>query len=793
MDSKAEEIHIILDNLQNTDPGVTHSALSMLVQKLRSSTSMASTIPKILLYLISHKSILKEILGTLSGENKKTMADILSVVSATSDGIEALMYRLEGGSTSLDIWGHQYVKKLSSDIIKVHKEETDVPKESLQKILQDVLSCLFRFNSEYDALDLLIEVDLLETLPEYVDADNLDRVCAYLYSIIPYLGRDARKKSASALIEIHKQAGQIVEYTSLMVREQRIEELQALMNTEPPAVQLQMAYVLAKHEVRITAPTQKLQDILDGRHMKEINEYVAQRLELGRTEKDTSAGNMGSFPEALAKVSFSNEELPTQENKKSYKISSQSSKGLLYLWNPEKAMEELEEHLFSEDKYLKVSSILALSASTCRVRDEHETVLAVVKESLSTNSTTQKLVLLQSLLLQYAGTGREDVVEVVKPYIHDDQVEVSLFSIYAIGCICAGRGDLDVFTELIQVFIERLSFSPFTKYGMLGLALLFLGQESAVESVLELAESVEKYGMALSILLRSTAYFGTGNSKVLHSLLRDALEESSPASTEEEEGDTGYFEYKHVFAILGVSLLSVGEETLSQMATHILEGATLLDNPRVQMAVPLALSLLHMSTAKVEVIDSLKRCVHNGNSLVIVSSLAALGLVSAGSNNSRVQSAFEQMGAFCGKGASGSTLKIAQGLLRLGKGTMKLSMFSGSVPSPKAISGILGFVFALLDGGTFILDRYYFTLLLIAPGIFPKHVVTVNTEGVPVQTNIRVGTRVDVSGVAGRPKRVSGSQVHETPIILQASEAAEVIGHQRSFHITDEIVVVPEQ
>lgn len=790
MDSKAEEIHVILDNLQNTDPGVTHSALSMLVQKLRSSTSMASTIPKLLLSLISHKDILKQRMSGMSGENKKTMADILSVVSATSEGIETLEYRLEGGSTPLDIWGHQYIKKLSSDIIKVYTEQPAASRGNFEGLLSEVLQCLFRFNSEYDAIDLLIEVNLLETLPEYVDRDNLDRVCTYLYSIIPYLSRKPRKQGLAALIEIHRQAGQIIEYTNLMVREQRLDEIASLMANEPPAVQLQMAYVLSKHEVRLRASTPQLQDILDGRHMKNINRYVAEKLELASASKDT---NLGSFPEALAKATFANEKIPEQENKKSYKISSQSSKGLLYLWNPERAMEELEEHLFSDDGYLKVSSILALSASTCKVHDESETVLAVVKEALTTHSTTQKLVLLQSLLLQYAGTGRNDILEVVRPFMHDSQIEVALFAIYTTGSVAAGSGSIEVFTETVQVLTERGSSSPFMKYAILGMALIFLGQEDGVEQILELASSVDKYGTALGILLRGTAYLGTGNSKILHSILKDALEESTPStnSTEEEEPDNAHQEYKHVFAIIGVALLSVGEDTLAQMATHILEGAMLLDNPRVQMAVPLALALLHMSTAKAEVIDSLKRCAHSGNSLVIVSSLAALGIVAAGSNNSRVQSALEQMSSFCGKGASGSTLKIAQGLLHLGKGTMKLSLFSGGVTSPKAVAGILGFVFSLLDGGSYILDRYYFTLLLVAPGIFPKHVVTVDDTGAPVRASVRVGTKVDVSGVAGRPKRMSGSQVHETPIILQATEAAEVIGRDASFHPADDIIVVP--
>jgi len=789
MDGRGEEIQVILDNLKNTDPGVTQSALNMLVQKLRTSTSVASAIPKMLIYLISQKGALKDKLETLSGENRKIMADVLSVISATSDGIESLQYRMEGGATPLEIWGHQYIKKLSSDITKVHVENIEVKKEPMEMIMKEVLTSLFQFNSECEAIDLLIEVDRIEMAPNYIDRDNLDRACTYLYSIAPYLSREERAKVNGSLIEIHRKTGQVVEYTNLMVKERRFEELEQVLKTEPEEIQMQIAYVLSKHRVFLQAGSEKVQRIINGYHMKGINQYVSERLELNKIGKNRAVGG-GSFPEALTKATFSEEKIQEQENKKSYKISSQGSKGLLYLYNSSKAIEELEENLFSEDGYLKVSSILALSASMCTMQDDNETVLALVRESFNTNSTTQKIVLLHSLALQYTGTCRKDVYDLVKESAHSEQIEISLFSMFVMGCIYAQSCNVEIFTEVLLVFSERISKSIFSKYAMLGVALIFLGGEDRIEQVAELVASVEEYGVALSILLNGISYFGTGNTKILHKVLKDALEEGTPNLSEEEEEEEAYLEYKHVFSILSVALISAGEETLVNMATHTLEGVMLLDIPRVQMAVPLALSILHMSSAKAEVIEVLKRSAHSGDPSVVVSSIGALGVVSAGSSNSRVQNALEQMEGFCGKGAAGSALKIAEGLLYLGKGMMKLSMFTGGIASPRKVSGMLGFIFALLDGGSFVLDKYYFILMLLTPSITPKYLVTVDSEGAPVKAQVRVGGKVDVSGVAGRPKRLSGSQVRETPVVLQLNEGAELIGGAKSFHMSEEIIVI---
>ncbi|KAI5184925.1 26S proteasome regulatory subunit N1 [Nematocida homosporus] len=784
MDSRAEEIHLILDNLKDADPGVTHSALSMLVQKLRSSTSVASTLPKILIYLISQKDSLKERLESLSGENRRIMADILSVISATSDSIDALNYRVEGGSTSLDIWGHQYIKKLSSDLITYHQNLGSLPAQRLSEVLKEVLHCLFQFNSEYDAIDLLLEIDKLEELPAYTDSDNFDRVASYLVPLLAYLDQPVKMKAKSVLIDIYKKEKRTIEYTTLLIETKRIEEIQTALQTASPVDALQMACILSKHNLWLPVKDKHIQSVIYGHHMARLNKYVADQLGL-TADKDRG---LGSFPEALAKASFAHEAIPEHDNKKTYKISSQAAKGLLYLWDQQRAMVEVEENLFAEDGYVRAASILALAVSSCRTRDENETVLAATREALSSHSTTQRLVLLEALALQYTGTARLDVYDLVKPFMQADQPEVSLFAIYVAGSIFAGTADTEVLAESLQILVERPAAAPFAKFALLGIALLFFQIGDAVEPMLELLQTAGAHAISLSILSRALAYFATGSAQVLHSLLKNALEEGSPAESEEESPET--IEYKDVFGILGIALVGSGDETLAQMATHILEGAVLLDSPRAQMAVPLALSLLHLSGAKPEVLETLKRCAHTGDASVIVASLAALGLAAAGTNNARAIAALEEMTSFCGKGAPGSTLRIAQGLIRLGKGAMKISLCNGQTPSVRSVAGVLGFVFALLDGGACILDRYYFTMMLISPGIVPKYVVTVDAAGEPIEARIRVGTRVDIAGVAGRPKRLAGAQVHSSPILLQATEAAEVLGETPTYHCTEEIVVI---
>ncbi|KAI5192774.1 26S proteasome regulatory subunit N1 [Nematocida minor] len=898
MDSKTDEIHVIMDSLKDSDPDITHSALSMLVQKLRSSTSVASTIPKMLIYLVSQKDILHEKLLTLQGENKLLMADVMSVISATLPNTDSLKYRIQGGSTPLDIWGHQYIKKLASDIIKVIKKElpqstensksadassqignnndisaleseeneemvatiqdslstidgilgTDphpssdsdvVDKDDLSdnrkedsattsrihaqgyNVVYDVISCLFKFNCECECIDLLLEIDRLQYIHHFIDSDNLERAVNYLLSLSFYV-RSSRIPDALQVILL--KSSKIEEYAILMIKNRKIKELLKVYATRTEIEKIKIVHTLAKHEAwnyvtkeewdSFMSSNTAYAAVLNNTYTAVLNKYVSDKLELSKDKVSTE--EYGSFSDALSKVSFSNETIAEPENKKTYKITTQCSKGLLFMWDQNKALIELEDNLFCEDGYLRVSSILALSAATCRVYDDNDTVLAAVEEGMNTKSVTQKIVLMISLVLKYASSNRPDIFEIIQKMLYDESIEVCLFAVYAAGCIFSGSCNTEVYTEVLNVLASRIgddsdnvvtngsingnissNGNNIVRFALLGVSLIFLQGTDAVYSVIESAEVLGTYATALSILMRSMAYLGTGDTDVIHDILKDALDISENASEEAEATENGNiydtFDYKTVFSILGVALISMGDDTSVQMAAHILEGSSLLDIPRAHMAIPLAYSLLYMSSGRTDIIDKLRRCICSSDLSVIVSAVVSLGTIAAGSNNSRVISILDDISSVCGKGASGSVIKIAYGLVRMGHGLFGLSVMRDGVISSKSVACFMGFLFGAMDGGISVLDRYYFILMLISASIHPKYLIGVNAEGVPVDVNIRVGGRVDITGVAGSPRKLSGAQVHASPIILQPQEAAEILTETDMFRTGEGVVVVQEK
>jgi 26S proteasome regulatory subunit N1 len=56
----------------------------------------------------------------------------------------------------------------------------------------------------------------------------------------------------------------------------------------------------------------------------------------------------------------------------------------------------------------------------------------------------------------------------------------------------------------------------------------------------------------------------------------------------------------------------------------------------------------------------------------------------------------------------------------------------------------------------------------------PRMMITVDEELKPIPVSVRVGTAVDTVAQAGRPKTITGFQTHNTPVLLQYDDRAEL-------------------
>ena len=122
--------------------------------------------------------------------------------------------------------------------------------------------------------------------------------------------------------------------------------------------------------------------------------------------------------------------------------------------------------------------------------------------------------------------------------------------------------------------------------------------------------------------------------------------------------------------------------------------------PMIRKAVPLAIGLLYASNPQLTVFETLSRYSHDSDLDVAVNAIFAMGLVGAGTNNARLAQLLRGLASYYYREANCLFMvRIAQGMLHLGKGTMTLNPYhtDRQVLSRVSIAGLLPVLVAMMD------------------------------------------------------------------------------------------------
>lgn len=147
-----------------------------------------TSVPKPLKFMKPHYGTMKEIFDNLKHPQvKKMCADIVSVLAMTM-GVkrECLKYRLYSDLDQIGEWGHEYVRHLSGEIagewaVMTGEDPNESSlKEKLILLARQIVPYNMAHNAEAEACDLLMEIERLDLLDEFVDENAYPRVCLYL-------------------------------------------------------------------------------------------------------------------------------------------------------------------------------------------------------------------------------------------------------------------------------------------------------------------------------------------------------------------------------------------------------------------------------------------------------------------------------------------------------------------------------------------------------------------------------------------------------------------------------------
>ncbi|XP_018796139.1 PREDICTED: 26S proteasome non-ATPase regulatory subunit 2 [Bactrocera latifrons] len=736
-----DELEMLVNRLQEPDKALYLPALEMLAKLIRASTTSMTSVPKPLKFMRPHYETMKTIYKQMPDQQTRQLcADIISVLSMTmGSGKDCLAYRfLCDRSQKIGDWGHEYVRHLSGEIASHYLDTSGEFQAQLIELVKQIIPYNMEHNAEADACDLLIEIDHLHLLQDYVDESAYPRVCLYLQSCYPYVPEPDNTIILETALQLARKFNQHTQALRLALMLNDMDKISEIFK-EPKdaAVQKQLAFMLARQQIclELDESVPDYDDLMEIMSNTNLNKHflnLARELDImeaktpediykshldnARTrfatiQVDSAKQNLAaSFVNGFVNAGFGVDKLLSEDgNKWLYKnkehgmLSATASLGLILLWDVDGGLTMIDKYLYSTDDYIKSGALLACGIVNCGIRNEVDPAHALLADYIDNQNTSMRIGAILGLGIAYAGSNRAIVIDTLKTVFAANgknaaNVEIMGIAALSLGLISVGSCNAEI-TEILLQTIMGLSKSDlkdtYSRFLWLGLGLLYLGRQKATEAVMLTLEVLdEPYRSMATTMVDICAYAGTGNVLKIQQLLHICSDhyESSNADSAEEKGKKDKNKEKdkaekekekekdlsatQAIAVLGIALIAMGEDIGAEMAFRSFGNLLRYCEPCIRRAVPLALGLISASNPKLNILDTLSKFSHDSDAEVAHNAIFAMGLIGAGTNNARLASMLRQLAQYHSKDPSNLFMvRIAQSLTHLGKGTLTLSPY----------------------------------------------------------------------------------------------------------------------
>nr|MBE5726980.1 regulatory particle non-ATPase 1 [Cucujiformia] len=319
-------------------------------------------------------------------------------------------------------------------------------------------------------------------------------------------------------------------------------------------------------------------------------------------------------------------------------------------WDVDGGLTPIDKYLYSSEDYIKSGALLACGIVNCGVRNECDPALALLSDYVLNNSNIMRIGAVVGLGLAYIGSNREAVLSLLIPVLSDSKSSMEVIGMAALACgmISVGSANHQVTSAIIQTLMEKSEAElkdTYARFLPLGLGLCMLGKQEGADAILAALEVIpEPFKSMATTMVDICAYAGTGNVLKVQQLLHicsehydssdkdDASSKKDKDKNKEKEDKEKDLSSKQAIAVLGIALISMGEEIGSEMAYRTFGHLLRYCEPSIRRAVPLALGLISVSNPKLNILDTLSKFSHDSDAEVAHNAIFAMGLVGAGTN-----------------------------------------------------------------------------------------------------------------------------------------------------------------
>lgn len=826
----------MVEGLFLSDYDLRINSYNMLKHEITTSTSSMTSIPRPLKFIRTHFTEIKNFYEKFipATEKDKTyklmLSDLISVILTVvsekdeeGNELTILSYVLSGTRKDITSWGIEYVRSLCSDIgqeynIRLEKGE---PINELIDLVKMFAPYLIKQHCESDAIDLLIEVESLDEIKNFINENNYKKVCLYLLSIANYSAdTDEYRNILELVYNIYfDKFGQYIDAMRVAIKIGNILYIkQTFIKCKDLLTKMQLGFILAQEGIFLDEEDTKIKidnkiiDIMRNYKLTEYFKVLAKTLELLEPK----------HPEDVFKSHLEDKKSQNTKKLESYKINMAYSiassfinagygtevllskkdsdwiyknkeegiqcliagMGLVNVWDylegPNKVYELAGNK--EQDTFKRSGRNIGLGLSLCGIKEENDLAIAVLLEELLDKNINIKISALFGLGLAACGTQNDKLFDPIREALQDFSYgfEVSAFASLTLGLIFIGSSNEDVFNDLFSILLSRnenakgkLFENPFFVIYILGIGLLCLGKQTNNDFMIETLVTIEEFSKEMrdymKTMLISFSYAGSGNVSKVQELMQIIAKSNEEINPKVQS-----------IAVIGCSLIAIGEEVGTEMLSRSFNHFLQFGDINIKKTVSLAIALLNLSNPKVQVIDSLTKFCYDTDKTVSMNAIYSMGLVSSGSNHSRVGGLLRSLAAYYAEDSNPLFMvRIAQGLLHLGKGLISLDpIYSHKLLiNNRALAGILITLFSFTETENLICGKHQFLLYSLALAMKPKLVITVDKNLKPVDdVQLMIGQAVDIVGQTGNPRTISGFQIHNSPAVINTGERCEING-----------------
>jgi 26S proteasome regulatory subunit N1 len=828
------------------------NSYNMLKHEITTSTSSMTSIPRPLKFIRLHFQEIKDFYDKYNPTNEKDnyyklmLSDLISVIltvinekDENDKELTILQYVLTGTKKDTTSWGQEYVRSLCSDIGQEYNERInkDEPINDLLDLVKIIAPYLIKQHCESDAIDLLIEVDCINDIKDFINENNYKKICLYLLSITNYSADTEEYRETLELVYsiYYTKFHQYIDAMRVAIKIGNMLYIkQTFHQCNDLTTKKQLAFILAREGIFLEEEEQYIKDselmeimrnykqseyfrvlgktleLLEPKHPESVFKSHLEDKKSDSKKLESYKINMAySIASSFINAGFGTEVLLSKKdsdwifkNKEEGLTCMLAGLGLVNIWDYLEGPGKLYEYAGNKetDIYKRAGRNMGLGISLSNIHDDNDIAVAVLLEELQDKNLNIKISALFGLGLAAAGTQNEKLLNSLLEVFQDFSYgfEVSAFISLALGLIFIGSSNESVFEEIFTILISRneeskgkIFESPFFVIFVLGMGLICLGKQKDNETIIDTLVTMETFSKEmkdyLKTMLTSFSYAGSGNVARVQELMQIIAKSTDEINPKVQS-----------IAVIGCSLIALGEDVGTEMLSRSFNHFLQFGDVNIKRSVSLAMALLNLSNPKVTVIDSLTKFCYDTDKSVAMNAIFSMGLVSSGSNHSRVAGLLRSLASYYNEETNPLFMvRVAQGLLHMGKGIITLDpVYSHKLLINNiGLSGVLITLFGFTETEGLMCGKHQFLLYSLALGMKPKLVMTVDEKLHPKDIQLMIGQAVDIVGQTGNPRAISGFQIHSSPAVINTGERCELNGDDYISYsdVLEGIVIVKEK